>query len=69
MQANATSPSAAHRAPIIAVLPPVRRDPGTPTLSEMLAEPITRAVMRADRVSATDLLRLRRTLRARQLAA
>ena len=68
MQIHAAAPSTAPHAPIIPVLRAPARDPGTPSLSDILADPITRAVMRADRVTATYLLRLRRTLRARQLA-
>ena len=69
MQTYATAPSTALPAPIIPVLRPLGRDPGTPTLADILADPITRAVMRADRVRASDLFALRRDLRAPRLSA
>ncbi len=69
MQAFPASPLSAPSAPIIAVAHPVRRDAQAPSLADILADPITRAIMRADRVSAIDLVALCRNVRTRLLAA
>jgi len=69
MQALPTPPRSGPTAPIFAFTHLVRRDPATPTLADILADPITRAIMSADHVSAVDLVALCRTVRSRLLAA
>jgi hypothetical protein len=71
MQVYGISPSTVRAIPTFASIPCALggRDPSTPSLADILADPITRAIMRADRVSAIDLVALCRTVRTRLLAA
>ena len=71
MQVYGILPSTVRATPTASSIPaPLgRSEPASPTLADILSDPITRAIMRADRVSAIDLVALCRNVRTRLLAA